>query len=652
MHNLKRMKELTDILNKAAKAYYSTDTELMSDREYDMLYDELKLLEQQTGTIMASSPTQKVGFEVMSELAKHAHEYKLLSLDKTKEVSKLKEFLSKGDGLLSHKLDGLTVVLTYNGGSLTRAVTRGNGEIGELITHNALTFKNVPGKINFRGSLTLRGEAVISFSDFASINEALEEGEKYKNPRNLTSGTVRQLNSEICASRNVAFLAHELVFAEEESFKKRYDQFERLESLGFVCVEHRLVNAENVQQAVEDFKEGIDGYEYATDGLVLTYNDIALSESLGQTSKFPKHSVAFKWEDEQAETVLTDIVWNTSRTGLINPVAVFEPVDLLGTTVSRASIHNVSILESLRLGKGDKILVYKANMIIPQIADNITKSGSAEIPERCPVCGFDTEIEQRADVKSLYCTNPNCQAQLIRSLAHYSARDAMNIEGFSVQTIERFVQAGILKSYADIYSVGLHEQSILGMDGFGKKSFKKLCDAIEESKTCECHRFIYALGIKNIGLAAAKLLCRHFENDLVKIMSSEADELLKIDGFGEVMSVAVKKYFEDERNRELVNFTVKILDFIKPVTSEAQTLAGKTFVITGTLKNYGSRDELVKVIENLGGKVLSSVSAKTSFLINNDSKSLSSKNKKAAELGVPVITEEEFAEIAGLTKDE
>ena len=644
---MERMKELIEILTKASRAYYQEDRELMSDFEYDKLYDELTALEKETGVVLSNSPTQKVGYQVLSSLKKVRHESPMLSLDKTKEVTALESFLGNNKGILSYKMDGLTVVLTYKNGELSQAVTRGNGEIGEDITHNAKFFKNIPLKISFKGELVIRGEAVISFIDFNNINEKLEPEDQYKNPRNLCSGTVRQLNSEISASRNVNFIAFALVKAEGQAFgDDKENRFKWLESLGFECVERQNVTSENIAQTVKAFEEKIPSNRFATDGLVLTFSSIAYSQSLGTTAKFPRDSIAFKWADELAETTLINVDWNTSRTGLINPIAVFEPVELEGTTVERASLHNLSIIENLQLGLGDKITVYKANMIIPQVAEDLTKSNNLEIPAVCPVCGEETEIIALRDGKALKCPNPNCKAQRISSLEHFVSRDALNIEGLSEATIEKFIEKGFIDNYTDIFKLEKYKTEIVSMDGFGEKSYNNLISAIDKSKSVALPNFIYALGINNVGLSNAKLLCKKCNNSLDEIRKADFDTLISIDGFGDVIADSIVKYFSHQKNNDLINDVLNYLQFT--ATEDSQTelkLENVTFVVTGDVHIYKNRKELQGVIEKLGGKVTGSVSAKTNYLINNDVNSSSSKNKKAKELGIPIISEEDFEEM-------
>ncbi len=641
---MNRMRELIDILNEASKNYYQFSREIMTDHEYDALYDELVTLENETGIVLSDSPTQKVGFEVLSSLTKVRHESRMLSLDKTKEVDKLKSFLGDKEGVLSWKLDGLTIVLTYENGILKQAVTRGNGDVGEDITHNAKVFKNVPLSLPEKGTVTVRGEGVITYKDFERINEELDDNDKYKNPRNLCSGSVRQLNSEIAAKRNVQFYAFALVDGGECA--TRTEQFELLKNWGFKVVEHTLVNAENIEKTVREYEDRIPQNEFASDGLVLSFDDIEYGKSLGQTSKFPRDSMAFKWADEMAETILREIIWNTSRTGLINPIAVFDPVELEGTTVNRASVHNVSILKELQLGIGDTIKVYKANMIIPQIAENITKSGNAPIPEKCEVCGGETEIRTLREGEALYCTNPNCKAQRVRSIAHFCSRDAMNIEGVSEETIRKFVEEGFIDNYTDIFEIENYGEKIMAMEGFGEKSFSNLVAAVKKSCDVSMYNFIYALGINHVGLSNAKLLCKNFNFDLDKIILANEEELMEIDGFGEVIAHSLRSYFDDENNIALLNKALGFINFKKEETSENNAaLNGKTFVVTGDVFHYKNRKELQADIELRGGKVTGSVTKKTDYLINNDAFSESSKNKKAKELGIPVITEDMFIEM-------
>ncbi len=642
---IQRMKELVSILRQAGKAYYQESREIMSNFEYDKLYDELSSLEQETGIIMSGSPTQKVGDEVLSELPKETHDSPMLSLDKTKSVEDLQAWLGTQKGLLSWKMDGLTIVLTYEGGSLQKAVTRGNGEIGEVITANAKVFSNIPLSISYEGQLVLRGEAVITYSDFRRINEEIEDVDaKYKNPRNLCSGSVRQLNSQITAERNVHFEAFALVRADGVDFdNSRRRQFEWLREQGFEVVAFTEVTAESLPEAVKEFADAVEGNDIPSDGLVLTYDDIAYGESLGRTAKFPRNSIAFKWQDEIRETRLDYIEWSASRTGLINPVAVFDPVELEGTTVSRASVHNLSIMEGLELGVGDTITVYKANMIIPQIADNLTRSGVKDIPGECPVCGGETQIKQINDVKSLYCINPDCQAKKIKSFTLFVSRDALNIDGLSEATLEKFIGAGFIHEYADIFHLDQYRDTIVEMDGFGQKSYDNLMASIQTASNTTLPRLVYGLGIAGIGLANAKMLCREFKFDFEKMRHAQAEELVAVDGIGGVLAQAWMDYFSSEKNNQSVDHLLKELTIeLEQAESGEAVFEGMTFVITGSVEHFANRKELQEVIESKGGKATGSVTAKTTYLINNDAASNSSKNKKAKELGVPIISEEEF----------
>lgn len=650
-----RMKELVAVLNEASKAYYQKDTEIMSNLEYDRLYDELVSLEKETGIVLANSPTVHVGYEVLSELEKQEHPTPMLSLDKTKEVSALISWLGNHEGVLSWKLDGLTVVLTYEGGELKNAVTRGNGEIGEVITNNAKTFVNVPKQIPYLGRLVLRGEAVIRYSDFNKMNEEIPEAEgKYKNPRNLCSGSVRQLNNEITAKRHVHFYAFALVadvLNEQQMKETGYDntmtgRFSWLAKQGFDVVEHFVVTKDTLEDQVMDFAARIPDNDIPSDGLVLSYNDIVYGKSLGTTAKFPRDSIAFKWADEQAQTRLLKVEWSPSRTGLINPVAVFEPVELEGTTVTRASLHNVSILRALGLGIGDEITVYKANMIIPQVADNLTRSNDLEIPAVCPACGEPTTLQDVNGVQSLYCMNPLCSAKQIKGFSHFVSRNAMNIDGLSDATLEKFISMGFLKDLSDIFHLNRHEEAIVEMDGFGQKSYDNLMKSIENARKVAMAKFIYSLGISGIGLANAKVIVSYFEKDFERIIHATEEELVAIDGIGEVLAKAFCDFFANPQRMQIVNELLAEITFEKEENDSEQTLEGKTFVITGSVERFANRNELKDYIEKLGGKVTGSVSKNTDYLINNDVTSNSSKNKKARELSIPILSEEEFVRIA------
>ena len=647
----KRIGELLGTLRAAGRAYYQERREIMSNFEYDKLYDELVSLEKETGIVFANSPTQNVGYEVVSALPKERHEKPMLSLNKTKSVEELADWLGGQTGLLSWKMDGLTIVLTYQNGTLVKAVTRGNGEIGEVITANAKAFVNVPLNISYQGELILRGEAIIRYSDFEKINEQIEDVDaKYKNPRNLCSGSVRQLNSEITAQRQVHFYAFSLVKADGINFKNsRKEQFEWLKTQGFEVVEYHEVTKETLPETVKMYSEAIAENDTPSDGLVLLYDDIAYGQSLGRTAKFPRDSIAFKWADEIQETKLLYIEWSASRTGLINPVAVFEPVELEGTTVSRASVHNISIMEALELGAGDRITVYKANMIIPQIADNLTRSGVRDIPEVCPVCGGQTEVRQLNDVKSLYCTNPDCQAKKIKSFTLFTSRDALNIAGLSEATLEKFIGVGMIHEYADIFHLDRHQEEIVEMDGFGQKSYDNLIAAAEKASHTTLPRMVYGLGVAGIGLANAKMICRHFKNDFEAMRHATVEELVEIDGIGEVLAQAWAAFFSDGKNNAIVDHLLAELTFEAgdEESSEGadEAFAGMNFVITGSLEHFKNRKELQELIERRGGKVTGSVTSKTNYLINNDVASSSSKNKKARELGVPILSEEEFLKL-------
>jgi len=632
------IRELNNKLKEASRAYYQEGREIMSNFDYDALYDRLLELEKETGIILSDSVTQHVGYEVVSELPKIEHEKAMLSLDKTKSVDDLKSWLADQEALLSWKLDGLTIVLTYDGGELQTAVTRGNGYVGELVTANVKQFKNVPLKIPFAGRLVIRGEAVIKYSDFEQFSE------EYKNPRNLCSGSVRQLNSEITAQRNVNCYIFALVSGGPE-LKLRSEQFEWLKGQGFDTVPYLTVNAGSIADAVKKYAEEIKSFDVPSDGLVLLLNDIAYGESLGMTAKFPRNAIAFKWKDETAETVLKYIEWSPSRTGLINPVAVFEPVEIEGSTVSRASVHNVSILESLKLGVGDHIMVYKANMIIPQIAENLTGSGAGEIPKICPVCGGETVIKNENDVKTLYCINEDCPVKKIKSFALLAGRDAMNIDGLSEMTLEKLIAEGFVKEFADLFKLERYRSEIAAMDGFGEKSAENLISATQKASHTTLPKLIYSLGIPGIGAANAKVLARHFDFDFDKIRHASVEELTGVDGIGAVLAEAIVKYFADAKNNTQVDELLKVVDIQKEAISDNQPLKGKTFVITGSLERFENRKQLEELIESLGGKCSGSVSAKTSYLINNDLTSTSGKNKKARELEIPIISESVFVEM-------
>lgn len=648
MNQTERMKELVELLNKAGKAYYQEDREIISNYEYDKLYDELEALEKETGITLAGSPTVSVGYEAVNALPKETHETPMLSLDKTKEIEVLKNFVGNQKTVLSWKMDGLTIVLTYQDGKLKKAVTRGNGIVGEVITNNAKVFKNVPLQIAYQGELILRGEAIISYSDFEKINKQIEDVDaKYKNPRNLCSGSVRQLNNEITAKRNVYFYAFSLVRAEGVNFNNsRACQFEWLKTQGFDIVEYRMVDSKNLEETIQYFSDKISTNDFPSDGLVALYDDIAYGDSLGSTAKFPRNAFAFKWKDEIRETTLKEIEWSPSRTGLINPVAIFEPVELEGTTVSRASVHNISILKELELGIGDRIEVYKANMIIPQIAENLTRSRNLTIPEFCPVCKKTTKIQKSNDVEVLICTNPECQAKKIKSFTLFVSRDAMNIDGLSEATLEKFILNGFIKEFGDIYELERYKDAIIEMDGFGEKSYENLIENIKKSSHTTLPRLVYALGIANIGVANAKVLCKEFDYDLQKLMRADEETISQIEGIGSVIAKSVTDYFKNEENQRKLEHLLTYLTFEEMKIETGNPLSGKQFVITGSVNQFENRNAMKEFIENRGGKVTGSVSKKTDYLINNDTESSSSKNKKAKELGIPILSEEDFLKLA------
>ena len=601
-------------------------------------------MEAETGIVLADSPTVNVGYEAVDALPKETHESPMLSLDKTKERETLRAFIGTNPTLLSWKMDGLTIVLTYENGELQKAVTRGNGIVGEVITNNARTFKNIPLKIAYQGRLVLRGEAIITYSDFERINETIEDVDaKYKNPRNLRSGSVRQLNNQITAERNVRFYAFALVSAQDvDMHNSRAYQMEWLKSQGFEVVEYRMVTGESLDEAMDYFSHAIENNDFPSDGLVALYDDIAYGDSLGSTAKFPRNAFAFKWADEIRETTLREIEWSPSRTGLINPIAVFDPVELEGTTVSRASVHNVSIVKELQLGIGDTIQVYKANMIIPQIAENLTRSSNLEIPHICPVCGEEARVIQENEVESLYCMNPDCVAKKIKAFTLFVSRDAMNIDGLSEATLEKFIAKGFIHDFGDIFEIAKHREEIVTMEGFGEKSYDNLIASIDKAKETTLAKVIYSLGISNIGLSNARVICRHFDDDLDKIRTAEEEEISAIDGIGPVIAKSLTKYFKDPENNRKLDHLLGYLHINKEEVSENQTLAGMNFVITGSLEHFSNRGEAKKLIESLGGKVTGTVTGKTNYLINNDTTSNSSKNKKARELGIPILSEEDF----------
>ena len=644
---LQQMKKLVKILNKAAKAYYQEDREIMDNREYDSLYDQLGKLEKETGITLADSPTVNVGYEAVDFLPKETHESPMLSLDKTKDRETLREFIGNHKTLLSWKMDGLTIVLTYENGELQKAVTRGNGTVGEVITNNARVFRNIPLKISYQGRLVLRGEAVITYPDFERINSSIEDVDaRYKNPRNLCSGSVRQLNNQITAERNVRFYAFSLVSASNvDMHNSREYQMEWLKKQGFEVVEYRIVTADTLDEAMDYFADAVEKNVFPSDGLVALYDDIAYGDSLGSTTKFPRNAFAFKWADEIRETTLRSIEWSPSRTGLINPIAVFDPVELEGTTVSRASVHNVSILKELELGIGDTLQVYKANMIIPQIAENLTRSRNLQIPDTCPACGKEARIIKENEVEALYCTNPDCAAKKIKAFTLFVSRDAMNIDGLSEATLEKFIARGFIHTFGDIFEISRYKDEIMEMEGFGQKSFDNLMESLENARKTTLAKVIYSLGIANIGLANAKVICRHFDNSLDAIRKADLEEVSAIDGIGPVIARNLVDYFHKEENNQKLDYLMQHLHIQQEEIKSQQIFAGMNFVITGSLNHFSNRNEAKNLIESLGGKVTGSVTRKTTYLINNDTASNSSKNKKARELGIPILSEEDFLKL-------
>lgn len=641
-----RMKELISILNKASELYYQKNTIMMTDYEYDHLYDELVELEKETNMTLSNSPTINVEPEISSSLKQVEHPSPMLSLAKTKKVSELENFLGDKEGLLSWKLDGLTIVLTYEDGKLISGVTRGTGIIGELVTENVKQFKNVPLTIPYKGRLVLRGEAIIKYSDFNRMNEELGDGSsQYKNPRNLCSGSVRQLDSSITAKRCVNCIIFALIESSTNISNLKSECFDWLKNQGFEVVEHYKVTKNTVKEQVLMFKEKVKEYDIPSDGLVITYDDIAYGNSLGTTAKFPKHSLAFKWKDETVATTLRKVDWLVSRTGLINPVAVFDPVELEGTIVSRASVHNVSILEGLKLGIGDTIMVYKANMIIPQIASNSTQSGNLEIPDRCPVCGSKASIISNSDVKYLYCMNDFCKAKLIKRLSLFVSRNAMNIDGISDMILNKLITEKIVNNYKDLYHLDRHKDKIIAFEGFGEKSYSNMINSIEKSRHVKLANFIYALGIPDIGFSRAKLICNHFNNDFNKISNLTYEELSNIPGVGDVIA---KEWIDTFSNPDFIEELKELkeeIDIPKASTNSNKDLDGLTFVITGSLNKFTNRDTMIEFIEEHGGKVVTSISSKVNYLINNDITSTSTKNNKAKELGISIIDEDKFLEL-------
>ena len=643
-----RIDFLTEKLNEASRAYYTDGVEMMTNYEYDAMYDELLALEDETGYIRDDSPSINVGYETAAGLPKIVHEIKMLSLNKTKDRDELRDWLGDRKGLLSWKLDGLTVGITYENGRLVQGVTRGNGTEGELITANVLAFRNVPKSIPHKGRVMVRGEAVIKYSDFERINEAIEDADaKYKNPRNLCSGSVRQLDPKVTAERSVNFYAFTLTQCEGVEFSCRHETMDWMRSQGFETVDHVIVDKDNIIDAIDKYEAAIPDFDIPSDGLVLSLDDLAYAATLGETAKFPRDSIAFKWRDQQAETVLREIEWSPSRTGLLNPVAIFDPVELEGTTVSRASVHNINIMEDLELGIGDTIQVYKANMIIPQLAGNLTRSGNIEIPDVCPVCGGPTRIKDDDGTRTLNCTNPDCLAKHVKKFSHFVSRDALNIEGLSESGLLKLIGIGALKSFADLFRLDEHKSDIIGMEGFGAKSYDNLIESAARASHTTPARLLYGLGVPGIGVATSGLIARSCRNRWSEIMALDEEALTDIDGVGSVMAHDYVSFFSDEDNKAAVDELLGMLTLDESYEAAGTTLEGKTFVITGSLEHYTNRKALKADIESEGGKVAGSVSAKTDYLITNDPNSGSSKNRTARELGVAIITEEQIMEMLG-----
>jgi len=655
LNKVERIRELIKRLNQYRDSYYNKSVSEISDHEYDNLFDELKKLEEETNIVMSNSPTHTVGYEVKSKLKKVKHSHPMLSLDKTKLIDDLKKFAGDKDCLLMCKMDGLTVLLTYENGELIQAETRGNGEEGEIITHNAIIFENIPLHIDYKGHLETEGEAIITYDDFEKINNNLPEDERYKNPRNLVSGSVRQLDSNIAAQRHIKFIVWKVPEIEDGINSDNAFLFRLIfaKDLGFDIVpfysySNNTSDKENCEYLIENLKEQSKIKGYPIDGLVMTYNDISYGESLGKTGHHPKHSIAYKFYDDVYPTRLLDVEWTMGKTGTLTPTAVFEPVETEGTMVERASLHNLSIMKDLGIiSKYQEIGVYKANMIIPQVdyakkVDNVTVEEEIKIPKICPICGAKTQVVKDNDTEVLICTNPNCTGKLLGKLSHFVSKNAINIYGLSEQTLQKFVDLGWLNSFQDIYHLSEHKEEMYKLDGFGKKSVDKLLDSIEKSRNTSLDRFIYGLCIPMIGKTASKDIANHFNYDYETFRQYGIVTHYKgINGFGDSMNDSIHNYLRN--SHMMVEMLADEFEFAKvEKTSSNINLLNKTFVITGSLNHYKNRDELVSVIEGLGGKVSGSVSSKTSYLINNYITSTSGKNKKANDLGIPIISEEEF----------
>lgn len=646
MDKIKRLKELTEQLNHYRDSYYNNSESLISDKQYDDLFDELQSLEEETGIVMSNSPTNTVGYEVKSKLEKVKHSHPMLSLDKTKSTDDLIKFSNGRDCIISLKLDGLTVLNTYDNGVLFQSETRGNGEEGEIITHNAKVFDNLPLNIPFDRKFEIEGEAIITQSDFEKINI---NGE-YKNCRNLASGSVRQLDSNITKNRHVRFIAWKIPFGLTTYTKG----FEIAAQYGFEVVPYVKYNSstDNIEKKIEALKNIAKEKSLPIDGLVVTYNNVEYGKSLGMTGHHPKHSLAYKFYDDIYPTELLDVEFTMGKTGVLTPTAVFKPVEIDGTVVGRASLHNISIMKELGIThKGQTVNVYKSNQIIPQIDSvedddiEITDDNMIIPVETCPICGADTKIIQENDSKVLICTNDNCKGKLLGKLVHFCSKNAINIESMSEATLQFLIDRGWVKSFKDIYKLDYYRQNWKGYDGFGDKSVDKLLDAIENSRKTTLDRFIYSLSIPLIGRSASKDIAKYCHNSIDEftfIMENTSLEFATIDGIGVSATTSLDDWWNINRDMFYELEEEFVFANSKENNDVSTDLSGNIFVITGSLTHYKNRDELVSVIETMGGKVSGSVSAKTSYLINNDTQSSSSKNQKAQKLNIPIIREEDF----------